>query len=480
MSKFIRVYKILLITAMVVLFLFLIYQYAAFSGELTIKYSFCDDPSLITQLTPNGRALEPEKNLKTKECYQRMVGEPVYFTATAPRSFDVADVSLVYKNPTQSIIEMGIQRSIEWKFDLQPFENKFIDDSTWDRQDRDNIILLQKNKNFDSVDDFVNNIPIDTRIATYNYNLPYEFTIDNYQPSENILEINKTLRGRHEFYTYLEDENLDFTFTWQDINRAYPDDNFIVKIYKADTEIHNVVESSTDSDKHEKQVQLTNLSGGLYRIVIEVSDDILIHNIKTKQHLLVAKDKLFLVDNTEYGLEEKPSIVYTNSDEFLFKTDHPTGIQTVAIGEEEFSVDAMNKFLEWETQVEDMNTFKSMSVPRNDLIIQGYGYLAFSEDSYFDPNYKIDELRSTTDIEEYDYLVAANYESPQKERRWQTANTSFKLNGVPGDRKTLNFVLSAPELDEVKDDIIIKDVIITLNRPALTPKEILNKISNRF
>jgi len=107
MAKFVKVFKILLLAAFLCLFLFLLNKYFSFSGNLELRYNFCNQPTVISALEPIGRAQEREQNLKTGDCYQTISGEPTYFTVTVPRSFDTAAVTLTYKNPAQKIVELG-------------------------------------------------------------------------------------------------------------------------------------------------------------------------------------------------------------------------------------------------------------------------------------------------------------------------------------------------------------------------------------
>jgi hypothetical protein len=476
MGEFIKYYKFFIIAVIIGLFLFIFYGYFAISGHLSITYNVCDKPTLISLLTPSGRVLDAEKNQKTGDCYQRLTGEPIYFSASVPRSFNEAEVTLTYKNPEQNIIELGLEKTIAENYELQPMENKFIDDSLWDKLTSDNYILLQKNNNYKSVEDFTSNIPLNAKIATYHYSPEYNFKIDNYQPSNSILEINKALRGKHVFYTYLKNEDLDFAFAYQDLNWSFPQENFIVRVYKDETELTTVFEPSTDTNEHEKRVQLTGLGGGLYKIVLDISDDIIIKKITTKQHLLVAKDKLFLVDNEAYGLETKPSTVYSNSDEFLFKTDHESGLQDVNIAGEDLSVNKLGGYILHRLEEYNVGSFKEISIPKNDLLIQGYGYFSFNKEDFFDPDYGIDVFRSEMDIEQYDYIIADNYISPDTQAGWKTATAKYNLDGVLGDRKNLNFAISAPGLADTKDDILIKDINITLKRDPITFKYLWNKI----
>ncbi len=482
MKKILKIWQITLIALFLVIGLFILTKYFALDGTLKTSYDFSHKPTLISEITPSGRASDRQKNLTTKETYQSLSGDPVYFTAEAPRSYDSVEVSIKYNNSAQSIIELGLNKSIDWNYELKPLENKFIDDSTWERLDQDEIILLQKEKNYNSVEDFLNNLPLDKRIATYNYQLPYNFKLENYQPTEDLsagalaqeeeLVINKKLRGKHEFYTYIKDEDLDFTFTYQDINTWFNRDDFKVEVYSGDSQIHSdfvsddgiEIASKEVSEVKEKNILLTDLPEGLYKISLPVTDDIIINQIKTKQNKLVVKNNLYLY------LQEEVSEIYTEGDEFLFKAEDPEGLQSVTIKDQQLEINEVGDWFTWEDTDGALDDFKTLSIPKNNLYFKTKGYYAFDQSSYFDPDYLVDYLEHDFNIEDYDYLIAANYTSPEKETRYKVATQSFSLDQVPGDRKTLNFIISLPGLEDINDDVLIKEINLKFTRPSIIEK----------
>ena len=158
MNKWIKIWYGVLVAVFLLGTLFLLNNYFVPRGHLELSYDFSRDPTLISEITPRGRASDRMLNLKTKETVQRISGEPTYFTVTAPRSFDTAKVSFTYRNPEQNILELGLQKSEAWNFELKPLENKLIDNFEWDRLEKDNLILLQKQKQFNSIDNFLQNL----------------------------------------------------------------------------------------------------------------------------------------------------------------------------------------------------------------------------------------------------------------------------------------------------------------------------------
>lgn len=172
--NWLKIWKIGWHSFFIIIFLFLLNKYLVPAGKLRISYDFSNKPQMISELSPLGRVTPREKNLETGEVFQRMKGEPVYFTVKVPRSFDQAEVTIFYQNPSQKILELGLQKSTEWYFELKPIENKFIDESLWPRLEEKNIILLQKEKKFNTIDEFLQNFSNEQGVVTYRYSLPTE------------------------------------------------------------------------------------------------------------------------------------------------------------------------------------------------------------------------------------------------------------------------------------------------------------------
>lgn len=479
MTKWLKIWRILLILGAVLGVFFILAKYLALDGKLVLKYDFSHAPDLISLITPAGRASDRSMNLQTRETYQIISGDPTYFTVTVPRSFSTAEVSIDYTNPEQNILELGLQKGAGWNFELKPLENKFIDASTWERTDDDALILLQKNPTYSSVDDFIANLPKDKNIATYNYALPYSFKIEDYQPSNNSLEISTALRGKHVFYTYLKNETLDFTFKFKDLNSAFNVDDFKLQVTNGKgTEIledflpddGDVIADGKIYGVRTKNIQLTDLPEGIYIITLDVTDDIITEAISTKQHLLVAQNNIFLANNASYEEPEALQKIMTNCDALLFRTSHAENLQTAFIQSQPLDINSINKWFTWEDPNSALGSLKKIEVSKGDLQVQGAGYFSFTPESWFDPDFGISKLSNTTDLNFFDYLIAANYSAPVEAQRFKTATQQFNLDYVPGDRKTLNFVISAPGLADTNADILIKEIRVALYRESIWEK----------
>lgn len=105
------------------------YRYFAMNGTFTLNYDFNGTSPFISEFTPRGRALAPEVNTETRQHYQRLVGEPDYFTVRLPRDFSSVDITLEYQNPSQPVVQLGLQTNSDPKnqtITFQPLQTATI------------------------------------------------------------------------------------------------------------------------------------------------------------------------------------------------------------------------------------------------------------------------------------------------------------------------------------------------------------------
>jgi len=182
-SKIIRLILILIFSISLIL---IISQNIIFSGQFVVKQNFCYDSRFISFLYPENRISSVIKT--DKYCYQNIFVEPAYFNIEIPRTFYKAKLELEYKNPDQDIINLGIMKKklhpLDWRFKIKPLENKRLSNLNWNHIYEQGISLWQKEKNFNSISQFVNNLPQKEKIIVFNYSFDKEI-IKNH---ENIIE----------------------------------------------------------------------------------------------------------------------------------------------------------------------------------------------------------------------------------------------------------------------------------------------------
>ena len=428
--------------------------YFAISGKLDINYNFSKKPEMISQLEPPGRVNGREHNLKTGEYYQRINGDPVYFSAEVPRSFDKATVILEYLNPEQNLIELGLEKYGEGNFELKPLENKMIDNLDWNNiQDEETgLTLYQKEKNYENIDDFLDNLPEDKKIGTYHYNLKPDIDFPDYTSDSVIKDIPLNLLGSHDFIFYISaDENPYLQFSFRHIDEQGDTSPINLSVKKEGVEIIN-----ESFQKNTKEIDLSNLGKGLISLSITANNNTLIQSLKTNLQKMIIKNHIYPVDSENLEL-------ITNSQDLNFRPWTTAGLQTININNQELNLNKVTKLFNFREIGE-----KEILLPHGNVEIIGDGYFAFNDDMFFNPDANIEKIKYYSDIQDFDYLLVNNYTQPSiSKKNIITAEQEFDLIGVPGDRKNLNFVISLPGKDEVTQDVIMHNINIKLERPSL-------------
>lgn len=478
-------------------FFFFVYatlQYIAFFGTLSLTYNFNTDSGPVEQFEPRGRAIDPERNLGNTKTYQRIVAGPVYMPVTVPRSYDSVDVTMKYRNPDQRLVEYGIVTNEEpFTFRLQPFESKLISEALlqWDVvTNEEGVTLLQKEKQFESVEEFQENVPTDKRIAFYNFDFEPEYIDPNYQPQSGTLSIDRILRGTHELLTYIKDEDLVFNITMRDINRLVGPDEMRVQILNPDgVLIHEEIQeddgveddSFTVSEPHTFNISLSDLEEGVYTIKLPVSTDVVTEQFETEQHKLVVKNNLYIINSPEYdaqlpGIATDPTTLFAQARRVRFVTEHASGAQGIRFGEDEFPlVEPFSPYI-WDAENrEEAEQLQQLTLSENDVHMVIDGFASFTQDSFFDPNYRIEKIDDQTLLEDVDFILYSDYTPPLQSNGVTTQTTTLTFEGVAGERKELLFMLNLPGIEQEKNTIQVEEVQFDFTRPSVWQK-IRNKI----
>ncbi|MBI2410435.1 MAG: hypothetical protein HYV32_00870 [Candidatus Kerfeldbacteria bacterium] len=460
-------------------------QYFAVSGNLSIGTNFSSASPFISEWYPQNRAGDREQNLRTGDTYQQLVGEPDYIDVAVPRSYDSVDVTVDYNNDEQPLIEFGLITNPEpWSVNLQAFESTVIDEAlkTWDRIDTDGVTLLQRTKQFNSLDEFRNAMPSDKGVGTYRYQLYPTFIDPTYTPSDASLDIDRYFRGAHEFVAYVKNETLHITFDFADMNREFNADPVKIEVYdkgqlideKLLSDDGDVTASGVNTAVRSLTVDIPNLAEGAYTLKVVVDNDMVTTHIHSDQEKFVAHNQVYIINNEEYRIPFPEmnldgTTVATNATEFIAKTDHNTGVQTMTIDDEPLDINTVHEFASWQAEnaTANTNTVRTVVMPKNDLLFITHGYMAFTQDSFFDPDYLIQSVDEMSTLDQLDHIVFQDYHSPEVLRRDKTQTVHLDLAGVAGDRKKLTFILSAPGLDRERYMIQINHIQFDFQREPL-------------
>lgn len=479
--------RITTLGASLLLFIMIFNRYFVPLGKLEVSYDFSEDSEYISHLGPWQRLLPLEES--NGDWFQGIKDDLVYFEVQIPRWFQAVSAEITFQNPVVPIFEIGARVSERGDYLTKPLENKLIDRLGWNRIDKDGITLFQKNPKYTDLQSFISKPPQNEMIGEYFYNLNQKKLITDYKKTEQETIIERKLRGNHTIYTYLKNEDLNFTFNKFDLNWYGGPDILKVevfqqvsgeKIYSAEI-ADDGIEGITGTFQPEQSLSITlpDLDEGVYRIELTGNDDIVISRISTTQHLLVFGRNLFLIDNEEYFNDltpgSKPTNLVTNASVLRFKTSHPSGLQTITVDSQSLNVNELNRDFKY---LNEAGMIK-INIPKNDLSITFDGFMAFTENQYFHPfPDNIIGIRSDSEINSLDYIIF-EYSPPVSENGWLVNSSTFDLSRLYKDKNdNIRFRLSAPGLNETGGVINVSKIKIVYQKPPVTLRNLPSKAIN--
>ncbi|MBI2415378.1 MAG: hypothetical protein HYV33_01810 [Candidatus Kerfeldbacteria bacterium] len=459
------------------------WRYYGMNGEFRAAYYFDTTANVISQFTPRGRALDREQNAENGEYYQRLIGEPVYFSINLPSAYPQADVTLEYQNPHQPVVQLGLRLSDDdtvWAFDFKPLENKFIDNSTWERLEDDQYIVLQRTPTYTSVTDFLTHPPVNAGVGTFLTTIEFPFVDLDYHAQPGSTVIDQPLRGAHTMMVYVQDEPLQVGWTYRDINFAAGPDPLTVAVRHLGEDIWlNTYQEDGDegitgtaSPVRSDELTLTDLPEGVYEVSFSGSDDIFFTEIVTSQHRVVFKNKLHLAGAAEYttvlpDIVTTPATVYTRSNYVTMNAKHPGGLGEVQFYDGPLVVAKANSLYLWRNPIAGFET--TVAVPHNDMELTNDSFFSFSKDTWFDPQFGFQPLNQYTRLEQLNYIITARYAQPERIRSWTTATASFDVTQAHrADATTLDFIISAPGLDTMPEGIKVRSITVVAHKEPIT------------
>jgi len=462
--------RIVLWSILVLIVAWLSYMAVVPSGRITYAQDFKGDNFFIQKLTPAER-VEDAKNGS-----QKISGDPAYFSLRTPRRFDTAKVEIKYKNKSDwPIVETGVLvDKILWRYDTKPIENRIIDQlaMVWDVVKKDNATLLQKQKKYNSIDEFLDNLPPRTEMALYDYDLQKEYLLADYKPSKKDIEIIYALRGAYQFYTYIKDEKLNFNFILIDLNANKDSDPVDVNLYYQNGLIASkhldddgvVGEKNKASAERALSFTADNLPEGVYKLEIKTNDDIVTKKIKTSQN------KLAFINSVRLANENKENIIiYTDSSQVNVQTINPAKLQTVYIDGQKLELKETYKQFDL---VSVSSTTKKIKLAKDDIMLSGDSSFSFAADELINPNFKKISAKTSINEQGINYILTG-YQSPQQDGEWKKNNAVIDLSNAYREFNKYSFIIAIPGLkadDNIDDNIEIGEIKIELQGTSLWGK----------
>lgn len=453
------------------------------SGKTAYSTNFKGLNDFISQLTPK------ERIVAEKDGTQDIIGDPAYFSLRTSRQFNQAKLTVKFKvDPNLPIVEAGVSTDGRtWQYDLQPLYNAKLEGlmKNWSVLWEGDTMLLQRTKQFATINDFLKNPPPVEKIALYNYNLKADYLLPDYQPRLATSTMCRPLVGAYQFYTYIKNENLSDDFVFQDLNKNMDPDPIDVYVYYRDKLIDSehldddgvVIDSAVQRPWRQLIVDLANLPEGVYKIVVRVNGDIVTRTITTGQSKMAFINTLALADAPEVSCGRN---LFTDGQIISVQTSHPDKLgiiniikgNSAASSSEELNVDQAYKIF----TASDLSPQGSQIVLANDGIsISGDGLFSFDSSQMIDPRIKEVDANFNADIEGIDYVLSS-YVPPTKQGDWLSATANFDLSNVFRVWDKYYFIISVPGLtvdDGTSDKVRIKEMKVDLTGTSLGEK--LNK-----
>lgn len=456
--------------------IFILYKAILPLGKATYVFTPGVESFNFGKISPVDRVKPPQQS------NQEIIGNPVYFSLRTLRRFEKARLTLEYRNEKMPIIEAGVLTDGSPKrYALKPIENKIIDSlGSWAKISENGLTFLQKEKKYNSIDDFLKNLPDNREIGVYNYDLKNNFILSGYKKSDKINSYETPIKGYFQFYTYIKNENLNFDFNYQDNNRITGKDDIVVNIYDSNKLVRsftkeddgNITDNAIVMAGNNLKINIPDLPEGAYKVEFKAGDDIIVNQIKTSQ------SKLSFIEKVYFAEKNEPLVIYTDSRMINAETINPKSLGKIKINKDELNLDKTYKLF----SLKNSEEIAKIEMPKRDLFVAGDGVFGFSKESLFNP--KIKKINENTDVakENLKYIISG-YSEPSK-GEYSKASADFDLSPAYRENQKYGFILSIPGLDAEsgKEKVIIKSVRIDLEGKTFIDKikEIYGKLKRKL
>ena len=515
-NKVVKIIKVIFWLIPVIFLFWLFNKNFAPSGKLTIQ---CDADK-CSKLAAAFATKEPEKIIgetKDGDRYRLIAHDPIYFTIKTPRPFAKAKISAEFANPdNQPVFNFGLQAANgAYVFKNVFSQNSLIEqlEKDWEvikendsylftrppeqvsDDKKDDIEKIEKKpiKKYSSISDFANDLPPLDEVRAHNYDLSDYIRLKDYKPSDKRLEIGNTLRGPHDIVTYIENEPLDFKFSFQDINRHKGADNFSIIVSRGGKKVLEKKVSDDGiskasgavKDLKEVKIYLEKPAFGAHTIFIQAKDDdIFIKNISTAQSLIMFSNHIYFADDDEYkvleGVASKASGVLLSGQTLSARTSHKGALQTITVDKKPLILKEVNKEYEFKRNKTQIGILQ-VAIPKSDVYLSTDGFFVFDRRQFFNPDLGA-VLNLGADVPaNINYVVAQYPKLTELSNGWLKAEAEFSGQELYRDDKgQYSFILQVPGLPENKRILKLRKIEVEFTKEPITVFNLWTKVKTKF
>jgi hypothetical protein len=407
-----------------------------------------------------------------------------FFIDVGSTEIDSITARIKYKNPSSvpSEIKLGVRGSEKNKYFYKILYQKLLQNCNWGSISEAGTILYQKNKNYDSISDLINNLPEENKIAIYKSDWQTSLLKSTKQTSVSSIKKEIDLRGTHTFVIKVDKLPFVFKLSKQDYNARAGEDKYVISISKDG----QIIEEKTieddgftgkerlKKDPQSVEFKIDKINLGVYEVLAKFEgegSDSIITSFETNQSKMVIKKTIYL-------WEDEPIVLYANNFPLALKIPSKNYLQTVKLDNNvDLLVEKENEKYTFDlASLSSGNNLHKLEIPLPYIYFASSGYFAFSPEEYFDPEiplYGVD-LNMVSSLDEIDYLLTSVPKARQ-EGDWLVNEITFDGKDIKIDEnKKLYFSLEVPDLQKDGGQLEIESFDIDVKIPG-----ILRKSSNK-
>lgn len=447
--------KLLMSIAACVPFIWLSWVSASPNGERIVAWTPGSLSPFVQSPLPAERVSDTQNS--DRGSYVTVQNEPVYFSVFPPSDdFTSAEVSLEFDPHEAFAVELGGMTNLAaYAFDFRALSNAKLENLSWNvlpnTDAASTLTVFAKDDVKAAVQDFALHQPARTSVVTYRATLPGTYREPSYVPLGHEQTFLLSLRGSHEYVTYIKNESFHLALRYQDINRTFGADEGYVRIYDENGTVmleKTIVDDGDISEdqsysSHDLVLDGKNWPEGVYRVELSGTSDIMWRQFTTSQRYMAFKNRLYVGDDVGYLATDRQTSFVTNSKSIAFETFHADSAHHVTLGAS--TVDIPQSHVLTRATIPDNGTVIGLT-DAGDIKMTGEGKFAPSTQAFFDPDPR--PLTTQTNLEDPTIrYVYANLPKPAANADgWRVASTTFDLTSLVKESGAYKFALSLPGL----------------------------------
>lgn len=474
-----RIIQLFIILIPIMIFIALLWIDLCPSGIKEASLEIGDSSPYVFNILPAQRVSDIQLS-DSGDPYVSIMDEPTYFSVALPSTdFDSIEVELEFSSVNQPVIEIGgLADLYSESYQLEPLFNLELEQQTWSDVSDGQIQLLQHEHSFDSVQEFLNNLPDKSEIATYHFDLESPYRINNYRASNTNKTVDVSLRGYHKYLTYLKDEPFYLSVDYMDMNRTTGADDAVIRVRNEEDEVMFEYFIKDDGDIIEDQVSSkgtaiidqSNWPEGVYSVELSGTSDMFWRSITTSQQYMTFVGKIYIADDIGFLPSPRATAFYTDAKHLTFETTHADSVQTVRVDDDMLGIAQSHE--KYNYTVEKSGVVYGYS-SLGDVKISGDGKFAFAQSMFFNPDTV--ELNAYSDIDSLGVnYILTSYQSLQKSGDWNKALAEFDLASLAKIDDTVKFTISTQGLNDFQGQVDVHSITVRFIKDKMTWREILS------